>query len=95
MVNIHAIIAQKNKVFPKEQSETDFEILKKEAMLQFEARKKIATEHVVNEALPAGSPMYFYCDCCGILTDVLPEEYLFTPSIRCSQCAAMKKQGMI
>lgn len=64
-----------------------------QALEQFELRKLVAqkTEKIDNEKLPAGSPMYFYCKNCHILTDVLPEDYLFAPHPYCSQCEGLMK----
>ena len=39
-----------------------------------------------NSALPAGSPMFFYCKVCGHTADVLPESYWGRPAQHCTQC---------
>lgn len=75
----------------------DLEILQKEAFDQFIRRRKYARqiEKIDNSGLHAGSPMYFYCDHCGIPTEVLTEDYLFQPINCCSQCQGLEKQGWL
>jgi hypothetical protein len=47
-----------------------------------------AKGQIENSSLPAGAPMYFYCKLCGLVSDVLPENYwLSRPSHRCAACA--------
>lgn len=48
-----------------------------------------------NDQLSAGAPMYFYCDSCGHVSDVLPEDYLGVPSHICKECAALKNLGWL
>ncbi len=33
------------------------------------------THPVRNEDLPAGSPMYYYCEKCGGISDIKPEDF--------------------
>lgn len=54
--------------------------------LRREANK--GRKHVDNASLPAGSPMYFYCDTCGDEMAV-PESYT-TRSRLCTECTALK-----
>lgn len=70
---------------------------KDKAIEQFVRRKRyaISIEKVDNAGLHAGSPMYFYCRHCGIPTEVLPEDYLFTPIQNCSQCLGLKDEGWL
>lgn len=39
--------------------------------------------------------MYFYCEHCGIVCDVLPEEYCFPPHRRCSQCDGLQEMCLV
>jgi hypothetical protein len=55
----------------------------------------VSIEKVDNGGLHAGSPMYFYCKDCGIPTEVLPEDYLFPPLSRCSQCQGLHQHGWL
>lgn len=48
-----------------------------------------------NSSLPAGSPMYFYCNYCSHLSDTLPEGYLSRPSHICAECKALKDAGWL
>jgi hypothetical protein len=76
---------------------TDTEYAKEFALTQYVRRVVAArkTEHVKNESLLAGSPMFFYCRHCGILIERLPEDYLFTPYQICSQCKGLEEQGWL
>ena len=65
----------------------------KEAALKAlaERRNKAkGSKPVDNSALLAGSPMYFYCIGCGLLADVLPEDYRCSPKRLCGECQALK-----
>ncbi len=70
---------------------------KKKAIEQFVGRATAARKQkrVENDKLYAGSPMYFYCVHCGIVCDVLPEEYCFSPHRECSQCVGLSKESLI
>ena len=70
----------------------DTEVAKSFACEQFIRRRRYAVEieKVDNAGLHAGSPMYFYCKHCGIPTEVLPEDFLFPPSLTCSQCKGLE-----
>lgn len=48
-----------------------------------------------NSQLPAGSPMYFYCSCCGLESEVLPETYVDPPKKICAQCAVDIGLGLL
>lgn len=76
---------------------TDMEFGKEMALAQFLRRKRYASqvEKIDNMGLHAGQPMYFYCKECGIPTEVLPEDYLFTPVQICSQCEGLEKEGWL
>lgn len=61
----------------------------------FEIRKNSKKQVIDNTKLHAGEPMYFYCKHCGILCDVVEEQYLFTPYEVCSQCKGMEERGWL
>ena len=75
----------------------DTEAARQHALAQFLRRKRYAAqvEKIDNAGLHAGQPMYFYCKECGIPTEVLPEDYLFPPISRCSQCEGLKTEGWL
>ena len=52
-------------------------------------------EKIDNASLHAGSPMYFYCTSCGVLSDTKPEGYLDTPKTICNECKALKDLGWL
>jgi hypothetical protein len=76
---------------------TDLELAKQMAIEQFIRRRRYASqiEKVDNAGLHAGSPMYFYCEYCSVPTEALPEDYLFKPSTKCSQCSGLEKEGWL
>ena len=71
--------------------------IKSEAISQYLRRRKASfqTGQIDNSALESGSCMFFYCKHCGILIDRLPEDYLFTPSNKCSQCVGLEKIDLL
>lgn len=75
----------------------DMQLAKDAALDQFRRRAKYASKQTNydNGNLPAGSPVYVYCEHCGILLERLPEDYLFPPLKECSQCTGLKKQGWL
>jgi len=48
-----------------------------------------------NSKLYAGSPMYFYCQGCGLLADTKPESYTTPPKRFCDPCQGMKDNGWL
>ena len=51
-------------------------------------------KQINNSSLYAGSPMYYYCRHCGVLTDTLAESDFSTrPRQICSACREMVKFG--
>ena len=71
--------------------------VKRKAFEQFVRRKSYA-EQVVKideQGLHAGSPIYHYCEHCGVPTEVLPEAHLWEPYKFCSQCAALVRNGLL
>lgn len=75
----------------------DHQYAKKKAIELFQARVIRARREgrINNTDLPAGSPMYFYCNYCGILCDKVEEEYIFSVYHECSQCRGMMKEGWL
>jgi len=76
---------------------TTGEAAKEKAIEQFLQRKQYSAqiEKIDNAGLFAGSPMYFYCQYCGVPTEVLAEDFLFPPYSSCSQCLGLKKEGWL
>ena len=73
------------------------DLAKDKACEQFvrRCRYAVSIEKIDNSGLHAGSPMYFYCLDCGIPTEVLPEDYLFSPIRQCSQCRGLHEHGWL
>ncbi len=65
------------------------------ALGALEERKEKAKKEkkINNESLIAGSAMYYYCQICSILTDVLPETHTDPPKNYCNDCQAMLGAG--
>ncbi len=76
---------------------TDTEYAREEAISQYIRRVTFARglKKIDNEKLNAGEPMFFYCRHCGVPTECLPEDYLFTPYSQCSQCKGLEEQGWL
>jgi hypothetical protein len=68
---------------------------KKFALAEFKKRKALKTKQIDNAMLYAGSPMYFYCKYCGVLSDELPESYTIPPKRCCKECKALVDLGWI
>jgi hypothetical protein len=70
-------------------SKTDAEFMREMATEQFLRRYRASLKAgiVDNQSLPAESAMFFHCQSCGVIVDKLPEDYLFPPHTKCSQCA--------
>ncbi len=49
------------------------------------------TKPIDNGALPAGSPMYFYCRLCKVQCDVKSESYMTPPKKYCDDCRDLKE----
>jgi hypothetical protein len=60
-----------------------------------ERKEKYEGKQINNVNLYAGSPMYYYCKCCGIQTDVLPETHSCRPTTICTPCHELRKLGVI
>lgn len=70
-------------------------LTKDEAFAALAQRKANRPKQIDNGSLRAGSPMYFYCNTCGALSDVLPENFISRPSHICTPCKYMKEQGWL
>lgn len=58
-----------------------------------ERREANIGKQVDNASLNAGSPMYYYCKCCGVQTAVLPEDwYRELPPKYCDECKALPEE---
>jgi hypothetical protein len=52
-------------------------------------------DRIDNSALPAGSPMYYYCRECRAFLTALPEEH-FTPAPSlCEDCKRLKEHELL
>ena len=52
-------------------------------------------EQIDNASLPAGSPMFYYCRCCGLHVATLPESWYEKPPPKaCAECAALLTDGI-
>lgn len=64
-----------------------------------ERREQAKQEEQINNAsLSAGELMYYYCKSCGLLADVLPENWdpRFTQRKKlCAECQALKDLGWL
>ena len=68
------------------------------AFTQLKARRERAVSNgqLDNSMLLAGSPMYFYCRCCGLECDVLPENYFVSrPKAHCDACKEDIELGLL
>lgn len=62
---------------------------------QLVERKAHRPEHVRNDHLPAGAELFFYCEACGHLADIKPEEYLFPVRKLCSECEGLAELKLL
>lgn len=59
-------------------------------------REAAKTQKVIrNEELYAGSPMYYFCNACGLQNIVLPESHIQMPPRLCNECSALKELGWL
>lgn len=63
---------------------------KEHSLAELASRRANKPEKKDNASLPAGFPMYFYCNSCGHLADELPESYTGKPKKLCDECQALK-----
>lgn len=63
---------------------------KEHALAKLAERRVNPPEHVDNSSLPAGANMYYYCNACGHLAEVLPETHWGPPKKLCGECRALK-----
>lgn len=69
---------------------------KEAALAALAERRANKPEQIDNSALPAGSPMYYYCIACGHLADTKPEGWFATlPSKLCDECKALSDLGWL
>lgn len=53
-------------------------------------------QQIDNGSLPAGSPMLYYCKCCGVLVATLPEDWWQSaPPKQCDDCKDLIHDGVI
>ena len=72
-------------------------MLKEDALAALATRKRLSAQatKIDNASLPAGAPMYFYCQECGDLAAVLPEGFTQRPPRFCSPCQRLFEAGLI
>jgi len=82
---------------PASIDDSTIEMAKKTAIQQFIRRKNFvqAKKKIDNSTLPAGVPVFTYCRHCGIPIEKLPEDYLFCPYFKCSQCSGLENEGWL
>ena len=56
-------------------------------------RRANMPDQINNADLPAGSPMYFYCNTCGHVSDTKPETFTDAPNHTCVECQALIDLG--
>lgn len=69
---------------------------KEAALKALKERQNNPPKEIDNASLYAGSPMYYYCESCGHLADVLPEsDFSSRPKELCKDCQTMKYSGWL
>ena len=48
-----------------------------------------------NEEKHAGHPMVYHCEHCGMVSDILPEDFFCRPRTVCSMCDGLVKLNLI
>lgn len=66
---------------------------KKRSISAFVKRAINPPTQINNASLYAGSSMYFYCQYCGYLSEVLPESYITPPTHVCHLCEKIVANG--
>lgn len=74
---------------------TKFTAVERRLVEQYWERVGTKTKQINNSSLHAGSPMYFYCRHCGVLTDTLPENYISPPSKLCGGCKRLVEAALM
>jgi len=66
-------------------------------LTELEGRREFNVgKQVQNDRLPAGSAMYYYCECCGAHTATKPEGWWQDPPPKfCADCKDLHKDGVI
>ncbi len=67
------------------------DIKDKPALARLRIRLENKPTQMNNSSLPAGSPMFFYCEICGHESDRLPESYTTSPNKLCTPCRELKE----
>ena len=71
----------------------NFDVMKIEFLRRFQDYWR---KQVDNSALPAGSPMYYYCQGCGILVATQSESWCGpAPTRYCDSCQILVDHGML
>ncbi len=53
-------------------------------------------KQINNSSLPAGAPMYYYCNKCSVLVATKPEGWVFGPPPQhCDPCKMLVDHGLI
>jgi len=65
------------------------------ALAALQLRREQPPMRIDNSALPAGSPMYYYCITCGHLAGLLAEDHIRAPPTLCEECLALKECGWL
>lgn len=72
------------------------EQMRAQSLANHTERQRTAPRHVDNSRMQAGKPMLFYCQSCGWISDIKPENYfLSTGRALCGECYAMKLRGWL
>jgi hypothetical protein len=58
-------------------------------------RSESEGKQIQNDRLYAESPMFFYCDACGVPIAILPENFTCKPPSHCLQCIELDARGML
>lgn len=67
-----------------------------ELLHRLEQRRRLMMHegHIDNGSLYAEQPMFYYCKYCGVLTDIMPEDWLEkTPGKLCQECEILLGLG--
>jgi hypothetical protein len=74
--------------------EKDNSVRKRTAIQQYLTRCRVwKGKRIDNDQSLAGEPMIYHCVYCGIICDILAEDFLCMPRYECSACEHLKKEG--
>jgi hypothetical protein len=65
------------------------------AVKLFLQRRRTAPKRVNNAAQYAGAPMIYYCDHCGHISDIKPEEFVAPVRKVCGECDLLVAHGLL